>query len=96
MDRELFVQWMDHYIQHVKPSKESPVLLILDGHVSHTGNVSASDKAEENGIVMLSLPPHSSHQMQPLDVTYFKSLSSYFNKVADTWMRIHVGCAKHL
>ena len=42
---------------------------------------------------MLSLPPHSSHRMQPLDVTYFKPLSSYFNQAADRWIRMHVGRA---
>ena len=93
MDRDLFVQWLDHFIQNVKPSKEAPVLLILDGHISHTGNLNAIEKAEQNGIVMLSLPPHSSHRMQPLDVTYFKPLSSYFNQAADRWIRMHVGRA---
>ena len=88
MYREL---WLDNFMKNVKPSKEAPVLLILDGHISHTGNLNAIEKAEQNGIVMLSLPPHSSHRMQPFDVTYFKPLSSYFNQAADRWIRMHVG-----
>ena len=90
--RDIFVQSLDHFIFHVNPSREALVLLILDGHISHTGNLNAIEKAEQNGIVMLSLPPHSPHRMQPLDVTYFKTLSAYFNKAADRWMRSHVGC----
>ena len=37
MDRDIFVQWLEHFIRHSKPPKEAPVLLILDGYVSHTG-----------------------------------------------------------
>ena len=92
-DRNIFVQSLDHFIFYVKPSKEAPVLLILDGHISHTGNLNAIEKAEQNGIVKLSLPPHSSHRMQPLDVTDVKPLSAYFNQATDRWMRTRVGCA---
>ena len=35
---ELFTQWLRHFIECVKPSQESPALLILDGHASHTKN----------------------------------------------------------
>ena len=56
-------------------------------------NLNVIEKAEQNGIVMLSLPPHSPHRMQPFDVTYFKPLSAYFNQATDRWMRTHIGCA---
>ena len=32
----LFVSYMEHFVKHVKTSKESNVLLILDGHSTHT------------------------------------------------------------
>ncbi|CAH1965368.1 unnamed protein product [Acanthoscelides obtectus] len=32
----LFAQWFKHFINTVKPTASSPVLLILDGHYSHT------------------------------------------------------------
>ena len=93
MDRDIFVQWLYHFNFRVKPSKGAPVLLTLDGHISHTEDLNAIEKAKQNGIIMLSLPPHSSHRMQPLGVTYFKPLSAYFNQTADRWVRTHVGCA---
>ena len=31
-----FSQWFLHYIKHTKPTKEDPVILVLDGHYSHT------------------------------------------------------------
>ena len=32
---ELFTEWLRHFAEFVKPSKENPVLLILDNHSSH-------------------------------------------------------------
>ena len=36
MTSELFVQWMQHFIQTVRPSCDRKVLLVLDGHATHT------------------------------------------------------------
>lgn len=35
---------------------------------------------------MVTLPPHSSHKLQPLDCSYFKSLKAAYNLSADNWM----------
>ena len=91
MDKDTFCLWLEHFIKHTKPSKETPILLILDGHVSHTGNLRAIELAAKHGVIMLSLPPHCSHRMQPLDLTYFKPLSTYFNQAIDKFMRTHPG-----
>lgn len=37
MNSEIFLKWLKHFVQHVKPSVENKVLLILDGHSSHMG-----------------------------------------------------------
>ena len=37
INEELFSRWFDHFILFVQPkNKQSPVLLIMDGHNSHT------------------------------------------------------------
>jgi hypothetical protein len=36
---EIFSQWFLNFIKHTKPPKEDPVILVLDGHYSHTGNL---------------------------------------------------------
>ena len=36
---------------------------------------------------MLFLPPHTSHRLQPLDVTFFKQLGTYYNQAAEKWLR---------
>ena len=50
-----------------------PQLLICDGHDSH---ISADfiRHCIANDIVLLLLPPHSSHLLQPLNVSVFSSL----------------------
>ena len=35
----LFTEWVVHFIHHTRPSAESPIMLILDGHYSHTRNM---------------------------------------------------------
>lgn len=86
INTELFTVWLEHFISFVKPSVDKKVLLVLDGHVSHTQNIAALIRAREVGIVMLSLPPHCTHRMQPLDLTFFKPLSTYYNQAIDAWM----------
>jgi len=35
IDRDIFVQYLQHFARHVQPSEANPVLLVFDGHVSH-------------------------------------------------------------
>jgi len=36
---EIFSQWFLYFIKHTKPTKEDPVILVLDWHYSHTRNL---------------------------------------------------------
>jgi len=47
-----------------------PILLIYDGHGSHEMHP-MRELAVENNIILLSLPPHTMHKLQPLDVGVF-------------------------
>ena len=59
------------------------------GHRSHTKNIEVIDYARENGIKFFSLPPHTSHKLQPLYRTFFKPLNVAFNTACGAWMRQH-------
>lgn len=85
-----FFTFMKHFIKHVKPTKECPVLLLLDNHSSHLC-VETLDLAKANGVVMLSFPPHCSHKLQPLDVSVFGPLKKYVSGAQDAWLRSHPG-----
>ena len=47
-----------------------PILLVLDGHGSHETS-EIIRLAEANNIIILCLPPHTTHKLQPLDVGVF-------------------------
>ncbi|XP_076814279.1 uncharacterized protein LOC143460585 [Clavelina lepadiformis] len=93
MNNDIFLEWIKHFSQHAKPSQEERVLLILDGHKSHTHNIEALELASKSGVIMLSLPPHTSHRMQPLDLTFFKPLKTYYYQQIEQWLRANPGRA---
>jgi hypothetical protein len=59
---------MKHFIATVKPSKDEKVLILVDGHSTHTENLKAL--ARENGVLLLSIPAHTTHQLEPLDISF--------------------------
>lgn len=62
----------------------------MDNHDSHI-SLSAINLAREAGIVLLTIPPHTSHKTQPLDRTVFGPYKTYFNKAANEWMLANPG-----
>jgi len=88
-----FCFWLGHFIKYVKPSVENKIVLILDGHVSHTKNLAALEMARSAGVVLVSLPPHTTHRLQPLDVGFFGPLSRYYDDAIRTWLRTYPGKA---
>ena len=80
---EIFCEWIEHFIKHAKLSLEDKVLLILDGHKSHTNNVPALQKTSVAGVIKLSLLPHTSHQTQQLDVFFFQAIKTYYSQNID-------------
>ena len=85
IDSNIFMKWLKHFVSFAQPSKQNPVLIILDNHSSHL-SLGAINFARENFITMLSIPPHSSHKLQPLDKCFFGPLKVYYNQSIDFWM----------
>jgi hypothetical protein len=52
----------------------APQLLIFDGHNSHT-HFEFLEYAHDHNIIVLCLPPHTTHRLQPCDVGVFGPLS---------------------
>ena len=67
------------------------MLLVLDGHSSHTKNLEAIELARESGVIMLSLPAHTTRRTQPLDVAFFRPLKVYNNQAIEKWLRTNAG-----
>lgn len=90
MTGELFVKWMCHFQKFSHATNESPVLLVLDGHVSHK-NWQVLQYAKEHGIILICLPAHCSHRIQPLDVSFFAPLKTYLNQELTRQIRSNDG-----
>jgi len=90
MNADLFEHFMKHFVHHVNCSVASPVLLLLDNHESHVSFPSIQF-AKDNGVVMLTFPPHCSHKLQPLDRTVYGPLKKYYNSSCDAWMLANPG-----
>lgn len=86
--KELFLEWLRHFKNHINCSIERPVLLLLllNGHTTHLKNLQAINFCRENGIVMLQLPSHTTHRLQPLDVAFFGPLQGYLASAQKGWL----------
>jgi DDE superfamily endonuclease len=81
---QLGLEWVKHFNTHTEArTKGTNRLLILDGHGSHaTPEFDRYCKA--NHIVTLCMPAHTSHLLQPLDVSCFSPLKRFYGlKVQD-------------
>ena len=65
-----------------------PVIVFLDGHVSHM-SYELSKFCKENEIILCWLPPNATHLMQPLDVAFFAPLKKRWQKHLKTWRINH-------
>ncbi|KAF2890031.1 hypothetical protein ILUMI_16142 [Ignelater luminosus] len=85
MVSDLFSSVLKHFVEHERPTVANPKLIIMDNLESHL-STEAFDFAKENGIILLTLPPHCSHKLQTLDVAVFRSFKKFYNAACDTWM----------
>ena len=77
MTDELGEKWFTEiFLKHCGPQR--PQVLILDGHSSHE-SLAILENALANDIHILSLPPHTTHVLQPLDRAVFGPFSTAFN-----------------
>ena len=83
---EIFSQWFLHFIKHTKPTKDDPVILVLDGHYSLVITL-----ARENYVDIICFPPHSSHKMQTLDKAFMGPLKTFCCQEIEKWLRLRPG-----
>lgn len=91
MQTDIFSDWFSHFLHHTKPTQDDPVLLILDGHTTHTQNLVAIEMAREHHVTLLCLPPHCSHKMQPLDVAFMGPLNTFYVQCIEKYLRNNPG-----
>ena len=94
MTKWLFESWISHFIGTLKATtgidESKRHLLILDGHNSHV-TLEVVQLAMNSGLDIVSLPSHTSHALQPLDVSCFKPFKNAFRKIRDNWTLLNKG-----
>jgi len=61
-------------------------MLTLDGHNSHI-SLAVVSFCEANNIILMNLPPHTTHALQPCDVGIFGPLAAAWRKVVGKYTR---------
>jgi hypothetical protein len=85
---ELSLQWIQHFDQHTAHvSLGTWRLLIFDGHGSHM-TTRFREFCLQNHILTLCMPAHSSHILQPLDVSCFGPLKRSYGQKIEGKMRL--------
>jgi len=86
---ELFESWLcEHFLKHAV--SERPSLLLLDGHSTHY-QPQFVRFAGENQVFLLCLPPHTTHEAQPLDCTVFSPLKVWWRTVCHEYFQANAG-----
>lgn len=67
-------------------AKRSWRLLFVDGHGSHL-NMKFLNWCERHRILLAIYPPHSTHRLQPLDVSVFAPLAHHYSQGLDSLIR---------
>ncbi|SCO78479.1 related to transposase [Fusarium oxysporum] len=86
-DNKTGLEWLKHFNQCTTSRSTGPYrLLILDGHESHL-SADFEIYCEENKIITLYMPPHSSHLLQHLDVGCFGPLKKAYGREIEHLIR---------
>ena len=92
----VFEDWLEHHFlpyidKHIRPHNlTQKIILFLDGHLSHE-TLYSLELASKRHVEIVCLPPQTTHVLQPLDISFFKSLKSRWDKVNQTYCRTHHG-----
>jgi len=89
---DVFKDYMEnHFLKYVhRTDATQPVLLLFDGHTTHTSPEMIL-WARERHIHMFVLPAHTSHLLQPLDVSVFGPFKRFYYAECAAYMSANMG-----
>ena len=87
-DQQLFLYWLKHFLHYANPQR--PLLLLLDGHSSHF-ELASIEMACKKEVIILCLPPHTTHESQPLDSAVFGPLKKHWTGVCHDFQQANPG-----
>ena len=91
MTAKVFRHYLEHVVKYYYSSTENPILLILDGHISHMKSLAVLEYATKHGVIIISLPPRTTRKLQPSDVAFFKPFNTYYDQHVQRRLHAHPG-----
>ena len=84
IDMKLFCDWVfENFLAYAPPAR--PLLLLLDKHSLHYCPEAIKACAEEQ-VILLALPPNTTHIIQPLDRGCFSLLKAQRKKIVQSYI----------
>ncbi|XP_068240176.1 uncharacterized protein [Palaemon carinicauda] len=80
MNGECFLETLQHVHDKIFCSMDNKIILIIDNAVFHL-NIHAINYAINNGIVIVTLPPHTTSKLQPSDVSVYGPFKTYLRSL---------------
>ncbi|XP_053372904.1 uncharacterized protein LOC123565518 [Mercenaria mercenaria] len=90
---DIFKKYLtEHFLPYARAGADTsqPILIIFDGHSSHI-SPSLIKWARSQNIILFVLPAHTSHILQPLDVSLFGPFKSFYYSGCASFMQENVG-----
>ena len=89
INTDLFEAWfIEHFIPNAVSSR--PLFLLLDGHSTHY-QPQVIKFGMEHQCIILCLPPHTTHETQPLDVGIFAPLKVQWGRICHNFYQKNPG-----
>jgi hypothetical protein len=86
-NHQIAITWLQHFHESTWPiSGYQKRLLLLDGHSSHV-SIEFLKLAVDYQILVMVFPPHTTHRLQPLDISIFSPLAHYYSDALDEHIR---------
>jgi len=79
---------VSHFVDHI--SAVRPAVLFMDSHASHLSS-GVLEKASQENIHLVIFPSHTTHLLQPLNVSIYKALKHAFQEQVKKFMVQHPG-----
>ncbi|KAB0795413.1 hypothetical protein PPYR_12252 [Photinus pyralis] len=79
-NEQVFVMWLKHF------QAKYCLYFVLDNHSSHI-SLPIYEFCKSHGIIMVSIPPHTSHKLQPLDLTFFGPLKNAYSRQCNLFLK---------
>lgn len=82
----VWIPWFDNFLRMKNIKKPVVLVLLMDGCTSHI-NLDIVEKARSLDIILIKLPPNSTHLLQALDVGVFSPCKNQWVIVIRDWYR---------